>query len=213
MASQTTTNQLGAAKITEEVLNSTLHGLGAIAGIVGLVLGVIYLSASRSYLLGFTIYSVCLIALMLSSSLYHALSFTKAKRVFRLIDHSAIFLLIAGSYTPFVIALYSGNLRILLLGLIWALSIAGIALKTTLPRVMMKYGVGIYIAFGWLALMFLPKLGSLSSGVFWLLVTGGVCYTIGAALLAIKKPFIHTAWHAMVVVAAVTHYLAIVRLA
>ncbi|MFZ1324183.1 MAG: hemolysin III family protein [Candidatus Saccharimonadales bacterium] len=203
-----------AAVITEEVINSSLHGLGAIAGIAGLIIGLIMLQgAPASYAAAFSVYGVCLIILMLMSCLYHALKFTRARKVFRVLDHSSIFLLIAGSYTPFVMMLYGGWTQALMLAFIWSIAITGITLRAALPKLMSRYGMVVYIAMGWLGLMFIPKLGSLPPSAIWLLFAGGVFYTIGAALLAIKRPFIHTAWHLLVIAAALSHYLAIAQLA
>ena len=204
---------ISALNITEEVFNSSIHALGALAGIVGLVLGLLTLSAPASFTASFVIYAVCLVLLMTMSTMYHALTFSRANKVFRILDHSGIFLLIAGSFTPFIVVLYSGWLQIVLLAVVWSLAAAGIALRASLPKAMSRFGVGIYIAMGWMGLVFVPKLSELPGQAIWLLAIGGVLYTIGAALLIIKKPFIHVAWHVFVVAAAATHFFAITSLA
>lgn len=201
-------------KIVEEIFNSILHGLGAIAGIVGLVLGIVTIAANLSYKVGFIIYCTSLILLMLMSCLYHALKFTKAIKVFRALDHGSIFLLIAGSFTPFIIQLYFGWLQIVLLSVTWVIAIAGVSLMPTLilPKGLKKTNAIFYIAFGWLALIFIPKIHMFSAVVLWLLIAGGALYTIGVILYANKKPFMHLGWHLFVIAAATLHFFAIIKL-
>lgn len=200
--------------LVEEIFNSIVHGLGAIAGITGLVLGIVLLTTTISLKVGFIIYASSLIILMLASTLYHSLSFTKAKNVFRFIDHSSIFLLIAGSFTPFIFYLYDGWAQALFLALIWAIAAVGITITTVfvLPRGMKITGVSLYLIFGWLALFFIPKMGMLSPVVIWLVVAGGLLYTIGVVPFALKKPFAHFSWHIFVVAAACAHFFAIINL-
>lgn len=201
-------------KVTEEVFNSITHGLGAIAGIIGLILGLIFLNTSTALKTGYIIYCTSLIILMLTSCLYHALKFTKANKVFQFIDHSSIFLLIAGSFTPFIIYLFKGWQQGIILGLFWGLAIAGIVITITLvmPRSMKTTGVLMYIIFGWLALLFLPKIGMVTHPVLLLLFIGGILYTLGVVPFALKKPFAHFSWHLFVIAAACSHYFAIVKL-
>jgi hemolysin III len=201
-----------ALNITEEVFNSSIHGLGAIAGIVGLVYGLISINGSMVTKTGFIIYAVSLIILMSMSSLYHALSFSRAKSVFQKLDHSSIFVLIAGSYTPFVLYLYSGWQMFLMLSLVWVIAVVGIILKTTIPHRTKRIGNILYIGFGWMALLLIPRFSSLGLNVALLLMAGGLLYTVGAGIMAIKKPFTHVGWHAMVVLAAVAHYIAIIKI-
>lgn len=200
-------------KIAEEIINSATHGVGAVAGIIGLTLGVLTLAAPKAFTIGFLLYCICLITLMTVSALYHAMIFTRFKHIFRMLDHSGIFLLIAGTYTPFAITLYSGWAQFALLAVIWTIAIGGILFRITLPKFMSRFSMGIYLAMGWLALVFIPKLHLLPAQVIWLVAAGGLLYTMGAALLAIKKPFIHVAWHIFVVAAAVLHFFAITKLA
>jgi hemolysin III len=207
-------NQNRSTKIVEEIFNSIFHGLGAIAGIVGLVLGIVTITADLSYKVGFIIYCATLILLMLMSCLYHALKFTKAIKVFRALDHSSIFLLIAGSFTPFIIQLYSGWVQIALLSVTWVIAITGVSLTPTviLPKDLKKTNGLFYIAFGWLALVFIPKISMFSHTVLWLLIAGGLLYTGGVILYASKKPFMHLGWHAFVIAAATLHFFAIIKL-
>ncbi len=208
-----TVNAKTPLKIVEEVFSSLTHGLGAVLGIVGLIVGLIMLDASTAFTISFWVYSICLVLLMTTSSLYHALKFTRAAKVFQILDHGAIFLLIVGSFTPFIVAMYNGWPMTILLAFVWGLAIAGVALKAAMPKSMAKFGVGIYIAYGWLAILFTPKMSSLPTNVMWLLLIGGVLYTTGAIFLASKKPFMHVTWHVFVVAAACIHYFAILGLA
>ena len=200
------------SKITEEVLNSTIHGLGAITGIIGLIIGLITFTGPMSVRVGFIIYGICLIVLMTMSSLYHALYFSRAKSVFQKLDRSSIMILIAGSYTPFVIYLFEGWQQITMLLLVWTIAIFGVVMQTCMPYFSKKYGSILYIGFGWLAILFFPRFSQLTGTVVILLITGGVLYTVGACIMAINKPFTHLGWHVLVLLAAVTHYFAIMML-
>lgn len=202
-----------ATSIVEEVLSSVTHGLGAAAGIAGLVLGIVSLHAPLSFRIGFVVYAASLILLMTISTLYHALSFSRARRVFLVLDHSSIFILIAGSYTPFILTLYAGWACVVMLAVVWAIAAASIAINASIPKVMERASMAFYIGFGWLALLLLPKLSLLSPAVLWLLVAGGVLYTVGAVFMALNKPFFHLSWHVFVLAAAASHFFAILRLA
>ena len=209
---QTTSKKV--IQIVEEIFNSITHGLGAIAAIVGLVLGVIFLVTPINFKVGFIVYCASLIILMIMSTLYHALTFTKAKKVFRVLDHSSIFILIAGSFTPFIIYLYNDWVQILLLTIIWLIAAVGITVSTlfVIPKGMKRTGVILYICFGWMGLLLIPKLYMLSATVIWLLIAGGILYTLGVIPFILKKPFMHFNWHLFVVAAASTHFIAIISL-
>jgi hemolysin III len=201
-------------KVVEEILNSITHGIGVVAAIVGLVLGVILMASPAPFKIGFIIYSASLIILMLASTLYHALTFTRANKVFKAIDHSSIFILIAGSFTPFIIYLYKGWEQILFLAAVWVIAVVGIVVTTTLvlPKKMKLTGVMLYIGFGWLGVFMIPKMGLVNSTVIWLLVIGGILYTVGTIPYAFKKPFSHFSWHLFVIAAACAQFFAIIKL-
>ncbi len=212
MMSKATSNTT--VKIVEEIFNSLTHGLGVIAGIIGLILGIILISSQMWFKIGFIVYVSSLIILMLSSTLYHALNFTKANKVFRVIDHSSIFLLIAGTFTPFAIYLYQGWARVVFLVIIWLIAVVGISINTAilLPKNMKITRVIIYVCFGWVGLFFIPKMEMVSPSVIWLLVLGGVLYTLGVIPFALKKPFAHFSWHLFVIAAACAHFFAVIKL-
>jgi hemolysin III len=204
--------KLTALKLTEEVFNSSIHGLGALAAVAGLVFGLLNNSWSGTSRIGFVVYAASLVLLMTMSSLYHAFFFSKAKRVFQVLDHSAIFVLIAGSYTPFILYLFNGWQMYLMIVAVWGIATAGIVLEAVLPNLAKRIGVGLYIGFGWLAVFLVPYLSLLNWSVERLLIIGGLIYTVGAVIMAFKKPFTHVGWHLMVLVAASTHYAAIIKL-
>ncbi len=208
------TDSKSVVAIVEEIFNSISHGMGTATAVVGLILGTIFLTISAPIKIGFIIYAVSLIILMLASTLYHALIFTKSKNVFRAIDHSSIFILIAGSFTPFIIYLYGGWERIIFLVVVWIIAAGGITLTTTLilPKKMKMTGVLLYIGFGWMGLLLIPKMGLVSPAVVWLLFAGGILYTIGTIPFAFKKPFAHFSWHLFVIAAAVVQFFAIIKL-
>ncbi len=199
--------------LVEEIFNSITHGIGAVAGIVGLVIGSITLVTQTSFKVGFIIYAATLILLMTTSSLYHALIFSKARKVFQILDHSSIYILIAGSFTPFVIRLFDGWMRVAGLSLIWTLAAVGISLVAVFSNLSKRIGPLLYIGFGWLGVFLIPKLTHLQASILWLLMIGGVLYSFGVLLLISKRPFMHMAWHLFVVAAAVVHFFAIVKLA
>lgn len=203
-----------AVNIVEEIFNSITHGLGMAGAITGLVLGIIILALPVPLKVGFIIYAASLILLMLASTLYHALTFTRANKVFRAIDHSSIFILIAGSFTPFIIYLYNGWAQAIFLAGIWLTAVIGIIITNTivLPKNKKLTGVMLYIGFGWMGLLLIPKIGMMNAPVIWLLLAGGILYTVGTIPFAFKKPFMHFSWHLFVIGAAVAHFFAIISL-
>jgi len=201
-------------KIIEEIFNSISHGLGVAAGIVALTLGIIFIPGGVFFRVGFIIYTSCLILLMLASTLYHSLKFTGAKKVFRTIDHSSIFLLIAGTFTPFVAYLYNGGERIALLAIIWSVAVAGISITASvfLPKKITWGELAFYICFGWMGLLLIPKMGHVGAAVVWFLAAGGIAYTLGVIPFALKTKFSHFSWHIFVIAGALLHFFAIINL-
>lgn len=188
--------------IWNETLNAVTHGLGTGLSITGLILLLIKASqlASIKHLFAYLIYGVSLIILFLSSTLFHSLIFTKAKKVFQVFDHSSIYLLIAGSYTPFCLLALPKKAGFLMLLLVWGIALLGILYKTIFFNKKTKADVLLYIIMGWLCLFTLKPLWiGLGSTGFWLLVAGGVTYTLGAIFYSLKQvPFMHVVWHLFV---------------
>ncbi|WP_348919912.1 PAQR family membrane homeostasis protein TrhA [Enterococcus rotai] len=195
--------------ILNEVLNAVTHGIGASLSIAGLVILLVKGArlGSAVHVVSYAIYGSTLILLFLSSTLFHSLIFTRAKKVFQVFDHSSIFLLIAGSYTPFCLLSIKGWLGWLLFVLIWAMAISGVVYKSlTLHKqeTVKNISTVIYIIMGWLCITAAkPLYDSLGPTGIALLVAGGVSYTLGAAFYSLKSVrFMHVVWHLFVMLGA-----------
>ncbi|MTD38872.1 hemolysin III family protein [Erwinia sp. CPCC 100877] len=195
--------------ILNEVLNAVTHGIGAGLSIAGLVVLLVKGArlGSAAHVVSYAIYGATLILLFLASTLFHSLIFTKAKKVFQVFDHSSIFLLIAGSYTPFCLLSIRGWLGWLLFVLIWLMAISGVVYKSlTLHKqeTVKNISTIIYIIMGWLCLIAAkPLYDSLGLAGIALLVAGGVSYTLGAAFYSLKNVrFMHVVWHIFVMLGA-----------
>ncbi|MEI5992506.1 PAQR family membrane homeostasis protein TrhA [Candidatus Enterococcus mansonii] len=195
--------------ILNEVLNAVTHGIGAGLSIAGLVILLVKGArlGSAVHVVSYAIYGTTLILLFLSSTLFHSLIFTKAKKVFQVFDHSSIFLLIAGSYTPFCLLSIHGWLGWLLFVLIWVMAISGVVYKSlTLHKqeTVKHVSTIIYIIMGWLCIIAAkPLYDSLGPVGIALLVAGGVSYTLGAAFYSLKNVrFMHVVWHLFVMLGA-----------
>jgi len=153
--------------------------------------------------------------LYLASTLYHALPGNRAKRVFQVLDHAAIFLLIAGTYTPFTLGVLHGTLGWTLFGLVWGLALAGVALTAAGGVRYPKLTTWLYLAMGWLILIAIKPLWLRmpSEGLFWLL-GGGIAYTVGVAFYAAKRVrYFHFVWHLFVITGTACHFIAVLRFA
>lgn len=195
--------------ILNEVLNAVTHGIGASLSIAGLVVLLVKGArlGSAVHVVSYAIYGSTLILLFLSSTLFHSLIFTRAKKVFQVFDHSSIFLLIAGSYTPFCLLSINGWLGWLLFVLIWVMAISGVVYKSlTLHKqeTVKNVSTVIYIIMGWLCVIAAkPLYDSLGPVGIALLVAGGVSYTLGAAFYSLKSVrFMHVVWHLFVMLGA-----------
>lgn len=202
--------------IVNEVLNAVTHGIACTLSIAGLVVLLLKATSTGSSLrvVAYTLYGSMLILLFLSSTLFHSLIFTRAKKVFQVFDHSSIFLLIAGSYTPFCLLCIRGWLGWTMLALIWILAICGVVYKAlTLHKkeTVSKVSTFIYIAMGWLCVIAAkPLYESLGPEGITLLVAGGLAYTIGAAFYSLKRVrFMHVVWHLFVMLGAGFMYFSI----
>lgn len=202
--------------ILNEVLNAVTHGIGAGLSIAGLVILLVKGAkmGSAVHVVSYALYGSTLILLFLSSTLFHSLIFTKAKKVFQVFDHSSIFLLIAGSYTPYCLLSIQGWLGWLLFVLIWVMAIGGVVYKSlTLHKqeTVKNISTIIYIIMGWLCLIAAkPLYDSLGATGISLLVAGGVSYTLGAAFYSLKNVrFMHVVWHLFVMLGAGFMYFSI----
>lgn len=202
--------------ILNEVLNAVTHGIGFGLSIAGLVILLIKGARLDSpiHIISYAIYGSMMILLFLFSTLFHSLMFTRAKKVFQVFDHASIFLLIAGSYTPFCLLSIQGWLGWTLFILIWLLAISGIVYKSlTLHKkeTLSKISTLIYINMGWLCVIaFKPLIASLGFWGTFLLASGGVSYTVGALFYSIKSVhFMHVVWHLFVMLGAGLMYFSV----
>ena len=199
--------------ITNEVLNAVTHGIGVVLSIVGFVF-LLKKADSGLHYVSFIIYGVSLLLLFLASTLYHSLIFTKAKKVFQVFDHCSIYLLIAGTYTPYCLLYIKGTIGIVLLSVIWLAAIVGIVYKSlTLSKVksVSKLSTIIYNVMGWAVVIALPSLyHSVGLKGLLLLVGGGVAYTVGSVFYSMKnRRYMHVVWHLFVMLGAGFMYFSV----
>jgi len=207
--------EAGRAEYTpgEEVANSVIHGAGAILAIAGLTA----LAASASvrgtawHVVGCSIFGATLVLLYTVSTLYHSLTPSRAKDILRILDHSAIFLLIAGTYTPFTLVNFRGPWGFSLLGAVWTMAIFGIVLRVVLWRRSTAIFVGLYLLMGWLGVVpFNLVLNGVEPGGLLLLFLGGLAYTAGIGFFAWHRlPYHHAIWHVFVLTGSALHFFAI----
>ncbi|MEM6160416.1 hemolysin III family protein [Erwinia sp. P6884] len=198
----------------EEMANSISHGIGFLFGIVGLVLLLMQATESHADFLAITSYSLyggSMILLFLASTLYHAIPHPHAKRWLKKLDHCAIYLLIAGTYTPFLLIGLKSPLAHGLMGVIWGLALAGILFKLLFVHRFEKLSVITYLLMGWLSLIVIWQLAlKLPAGGIWLLAAGGVIYSLGVIFYVSKRiPFNHAIWHGFVLAGCLCHFLSI----
>ena len=200
--------------VGEEIANAISHGLGMIAAMLVtpfLIIKAIPLGAGA--ITGAAIFGASMIVLYASSAIYHSLPQCRAKKIFQVFDHAAIFLLIAGTYTPFTLSALQGAWGWTLFGIIWGLAIVGVVLKTIYTDGTSKLSIALYLAMGWLAVFAVrPLYYSMSAtGLFWILA-GGVLYTAGVAFFAFdhKKKFNHFIWHLFVLGGTASHVIAVI---
>lgn len=198
----------------EEVANSITHAVGAVAMLILLPITSIhsYTKYNTTASVGMSIFVISLFFMFLSSTIYHTMEYGSShKYVLRIIDHSMIYIAIAGSYTPVALSLIGGWLGILIIALQWGITIFGILYKIFARKVNEKFSLILYLLMGWLAIFILPyiyKHTGLTFGI--LLLLGGLCYTVGALFYAKKKPYYHTIWHCFILAASLLQYIAIV---
>lgn len=194
----------------EEWINSITHGLGFIAAIVGLI----FMLLRADHTLAVTssaIYGSTLILMFLSSTLYHSVRHHNLKSLLKLFDHSAIYLLIAGTYTPLLLISIGGILGITMTVVVWVLAIAGVVFKLLARHRFPKVSVMTYLLMGWIALgLIYPLYVALPGAGLWLLVSGGLCFSIGVLFYVAKQlKYTHAVWHLFVIGGCSCHYFSI----
>ncbi len=199
--------------VGEEIANSVSHGVGFLAVLAVtplLLLGAI--PHGTASIVGVSIFAVTMAILYLASTLYHALPHSRSKRVLRVIDHGAIFLLIAGTYTPFTLGILRGAWGWALFGTVWGLALAGVIFKVVGGLRYPIISTAIYLAMGWLAVVAIQPLWERipQAGLMWL-VAGGVAYTGGVAFYAMKRVrYAHFLWHLCVLTGTTCHFFAVI---
>jgi hemolysin III len=198
----------------EEIANSLSHGVGLIFGIVGLVLLLVQAvgdNASAMAITSYSLYGGSMILLYLASTLYHAIPHQKAKYWLKKFDHCAIYLLIAGTYTPFLLVGLNSPLAKGLMAVIWGLALFGVIFKLAFAHRFEVLSLVTYLTMGWLSLIVIYQLATtLSLGGVALLALGGVVYTLGVIFYASKRfRFGHAIWHGFVLGGSACHFLAI----
>ena len=200
----------------EEIANSVTHGIGAALAVAGLsilvVLAVIYGDVTR--IVSFSIYGSSLILLYLASTLYHSIQHREAKKVLRIFDHASIYVLIAGTYTPFLLVSIRGTLGWTLFAVVWGLALLGVAWKIFFIGRLEVLATIVYVLMGWMCLLlFKEMLLKVPPWGVAFLITGGIVYTLGVIFYAWEKlPYNHAIWHLFVLGGSVFHFLAITTL-
>ena len=198
----------------EEITNAILHGIGALLAIAALVLCVVFSAIHHNpyAVVSSCLYGSTLIILYTMSCLYHSLKVNNAKRVFRIIDHCSIFLLIAGTYTPLNLVSLNGPIGWTLFGIIWGVSILGIILNAIDLNKYKVISMILYIMMGWAIIFTFPRLLKVidMAGIY-LLVAGGIVYTIGAIFYGVGKKikYMHSVFHFFVLAGSILHFFAI----
>ncbi len=201
----------------EEIANSISHGVGLLAalGAVPSLIGAALRRGSAADVFGASVFGGTVVTLYLASTLYHALPSHEAKRVFRMIDHGAVFLLIAGTYTPFTLGVLRGVWGWTLFGLVWSLALVGIVLTFVGGLRFLRLSTGLHLGMGWLLLIAIRPLWQRvpTAGLLWLLA-GGIAYTVGVGFLAAKRMrYSHFVWHLLVLAGSSCHFIAVLRYA
>ena len=198
----------------EEITNAILHGIGALLAIAALVLCVVFSAIHHNpyAVVSSCLYGSTLIILYTMSCLYHSLKVNNAKRVFRIIDHCSIFLLIAGTYTPLTLVSLNGPIGWTLFGIIWGVSILGIILNAIDLNKYKVISMILYIMMGWAIIFTFPRLLKfIDMAGIYLLVAGGIVYTIGAIFYGVGKKikYMHSVFHFFVLAGSILHFFAI----
>ncbi len=198
----------------EEIANSIIHGLGALMSIVGLTV-LLMLAAqmkSSTHFICYLVYGISLIFLYTASTLYHALPFLGAKRIFKIFDHIGIYFLIAGTYTPFLVINLGGQWGLGMLTAVWSMAFVGLIFKLFYTGRFRLLSTMLYVGMGWIATVaYKPMTEALSVEVLQWILAGGAFYTGGAVVYLMKRvPYHHAVWHLFVIMGSVSHYVAII---
>ena len=206
-------NEITGYSVGEEIANSVTHGIGVLLAILGLVMLVVFASLHGNawHIVSCSIFGGTLLLLYLSSTLYHSIPSPKIKRLLRVFDHSAIYLLIAGTYTPFTLVNLRGPWGWSLFGIVWGIALLGIILKLTPYAQLRGVSTTLYLIMGWTVIIAIkPMLAVLAPTGFILLLLGGLAYTFGVIFYAWKRlPYGHAIWHLFVLAGSCCHFFAV----
>jgi len=198
---------------TEEILNVITHGLGSLLSIAALVLLVVFASLNGNvwHIVGVTVYGASLVTLYLASTLYHLSSKQKVRNKLNIFDHSSIYVLIAGTYTPFLLVTLHGPWGWSLLGVVWGLALGGIVFKIFFIGKYDLVSALLYVLMGWLIIIAIKPLNeNLATGGLWWLLGGGISYSVGAVFYMVKKiPYNHAIFHIWVLLGSLAHFIAV----
>lgn len=198
----------------EEIANSISHGAGLLAAIIGIPVLIVHAArhGDAIFIAACSLFSLTIVLMYFASTLYHALPVGKAKRVFKVLDHSSIYLLIAGTYAPFTLGVLRGPWGWTLFGIVWGLAVAGVALKASGKASNPILSTAVYLLMGWVVVIAVNPLFTRvpTAGLLWLLA-GGLCYTGGVVFFATDSQlrYGHAVWHLFVLAGTVCHYFAV----
>ena len=200
-------------RLGEEIANCVTHGVGVVLSIVALTLLVAFAVryGDGRHIAASIVFGAALVLLYTASTLYHGFPWPRVKHIFKVLDHAGIYLLIAGTYTPFALVTLGGTRGWWLLGIVWSLAVVGIALEAAWTYRPKWLSALVYLGMGWLGILFIrPLAESLPSYGLWLLLAGGIAYTVGTVFYVLKRvPYMHAVWHLFVLGGSACHVLAV----
>ena len=208
-----TRTQVARYSTAEEIANSITHGVGLLLAIAGLATLVAFavLRGTAWHIVGCSIFGATLVLSYLTSTLYHSIPTARAKSILRIFDHCAIFLLIAGTYTPLMLVNLRGPWGWSILGVVWGIATLGIIFKVTMLRKWTVVSVVLYVAMGWVVVVATkPLLSAVAPAGLLLLLLGGLAYTGGVIFYGLRRmPYHHAVWHLFVLAGSVLHFFAV----
>ncbi|GIO83878.1 hemolysin III family protein [Paenibacillus faecis] len=197
----------------EEIANAITHGIGALLSLAGLVLLIVFSSMKGTawHVVSFTIYGVSMLLLYLCSTLVHSFKEGKIKDLFEFLDHSSIYIYIAGTYTPFMLVAIRGPLGWSLFGIVWGIALLGVVFKAYFVKRFLFMSTFFYLIMGWLIVIaWGPLTAAVPEPGIVLLVAGGLLYTLGTVFYVWRAfPYHHAIWHLFVLGGSITHFFAI----
>ncbi len=197
----------------EEIANSVIHGLGVVLSISALTMLLVFAGWAHNgwAIASGIVYGVSLVLEYTASTLYHSFPQARLKHVFKILDHCGIYVLIAGSYTPFCLITLRDKGGIWLFAVVWSIAVAGISTEAFWAYRPRWVSATVYLAMGWLVVFAIkPLVASIAPAGLWLLVAGGLCYTVGTVFYVLKRVrYMHAIWHVWVLAGSILHFLAV----